>query len=415
MVRTRRQAAIVFAVLVAVAWLLFVGARPIDALLLAMPLAWPSWWRSLPRARRRRLLCVEVPVLVVAALGGGVALAADAAHTLGASLPIGAGLGFGGYVLLWVVALRAVQATVDARILRLRRRRWLARTVAAVVTLLCGLPPLWVALQTHRIAVPQLPTAPTGRTVEFTTTDGVRLAATFVPAPVANELTPLVVVCHGLGANRAACFGYAELATANGCHALAFDFRAHGESGGAVATFGHDEVLDVAAAVGWARSQPELARAPLLLCGVSMGAASALQAAAGVGADGVFTESSFADLHTMVAAQARGLGPLAPWVADVVAVVATVTLGVDLAAVSPRERLALLPPELPVCLVHAGDDVVIPVEQGERLAAARPGTLLHRIEGAAHGACLAADPARVGQLFRDLLAAARAHHSTRNK
>ncbi len=125
-------------------------------------------------------------------------------------------------------------------------------------------------------------------------------------------LATLVVVCPGVGANRANFFAIAEVAASLGCHALAFDFRAHGESGGWVSTFGAREVLDVVAAVDWLRADPQFASAPLVLAGVPMGAATVLRAAKEVRAAGALAESSFADLATMLDAQLARLGPVAP-------------------------------------------------------------------------------------------------------
>ena len=69
-----------------------------------------------------------------------------------------------------------------------------------------------------------------------------------------DDARALAVVCHGLGANRAAFFGLAELAWQLDCETLAFDFRAHGESEGRVCTMSAREVEDVLAAVRFLRA-----------------------------------------------------------------------------------------------------------------------------------------------------------------
>jgi pimeloyl-ACP methyl ester carboxylesterase len=391
------------------------GARSGDAMVLALPCLLPALVAALPAARRRRLVRFEGPVLVGLVFAAAFLLAGDLADACGAAMPWLSAARFAALLLGWIVALRLLHAAARRALQVPERGRHGSRILAGLVTVVVGFPCLWVALQTHRIAIAQRPAHPRARDVGFTTGDGVRLAATFVPAVAASADTPVVVVCHGVGANRAMFFGYAELADELGCHALAVDFRAHGGSGGAVATFGHDEVFDVAAAVDWLREQPELRAAPVVLVGVSMGAATALRAAALVDAAAVFAESSFADLAGMVERQTRLPPPFAGWVARLTAGAAAVLVGVDLDAVAPVQSLAALPIGVPVVLVHAGQDAVIPFAEGERLAAARPSQRLVRIDGAAHGACLAADRERLRGLLGDLLAQVRADHSTRSK
>jgi uncharacterized protein len=213
----------------------------------------------------------------------------------------------------------------------------------------------------------------------------------------------VVVVCHGVGSNRAAFFGIAEVAVSLGCHALAIDLRAHGESGGWVSTFGANEVHDVAAAAKWLRSDAQFAAVPIVLVGVSMGAAVVLRTAGCVGAAGVLAESSFADLSAMIAVQTTRLGPLGGLAARAVQWAAWCQLGLAVPDVSPRASLLTLPPSVPVILLHAGDDEVVPVDEGRRLAEARRGIELEVFPGASHGCCSTADPLRFRRLLGDLL------------
>lgn len=71
--------------------------------------------------------------------------------------------------------------------------------------------------------------------------------------------------------------------------------------------------------------------------------------------------------------------------------------------VSPRASLADLSAAVPVVLVHAGDDALIPVAHGQRLAAARAGLQLHVIDGAGHGGCLHAGWTRMKDLLDGML------------
>ena len=352
---------------------------------------------------RSRLLRRDVPFAIALSFGAALMLAWSAARALDAPMPWWSVLRFAAVVCVCIAVLRLLRGSLLLLARRCVRPPWLASSLANTVTIALGLPHAYVALQTHRIAIPQRPYVDPSlpaHEVSFATSDGVLLRGTLLAQP---GPAPLAVVCHGVGANRAAFFGYAEQAFALGCHALAFDFRAHGESGGCRSTFGADEVLDVAAAAAWLRARPGCADSPLVLIGVSMGGAAALRAAPLVGAAGVFTESSFADLREMIERQVEVLGPLAPLATAAVGWAARWQLGVDVGAISPRSALASLPRSVPVVLVHAGDDTVIPLDEGRRLAAARPGLPLHVVDGATHGAAITAALPRVRTLLRGLL------------
>src|SRR5262245_55594628 len=110
--------------------------------------------------------------------------------------------------------------------------------------------------------------------VAFKTGDGVELKGWWVPAESPHGTAVLV---HGLNRSRIEMVRKAPFLHAQGWNALLFDLRHHGESGGEATTFGYREKDDVRAAVALARSRSS---APVVVWGVSLGAASAVLAAA---------------------------------------------------------------------------------------------------------------------------------------
>ncbi len=116
--------------------------------------------------------------------------------------------------------------------------------------------------------------------IELTTKDGIKLAAWYTPPEPALSAVEgngsVILVAHGYNANRPEDI-YAMLAK-HGYGVLAWDFRAHGQSGGDTCSLGYYEQLDVEAALDFALSQPDVEH--IGAWGGSMGAATVILTAA---------------------------------------------------------------------------------------------------------------------------------------
>jgi len=134
--------------------------------------------------------------------------------------------------------------------------------------------------------------------VEFHSSDGILLKGWYVPA--AGEARGTIVYCHGLNRTRIEMLPMAVFGHQLGYDGLLFDFRHQGTSGGEVTTLGYKERFDVIAAVRYTLSQQPAPR-PVILWGVSMGAAAALLAAAeSPEVAAVISDSSFLSLGDTV-------------------------------------------------------------------------------------------------------------------
>jgi pimeloyl-ACP methyl ester carboxylesterase len=134
--------------------------------------------------------------------------------------------------------------------------------------------------------------------VEFPSSDGVALRGWYVPATSAVHGT--IVYSHGLNRTRIEMLPMAAFGHQLGYDGLLFDLRHQGASGGELTTLGYQERLDVIAAVRYALYQQRAAR-PVILWGVSMGAAAALLAAAeSPDVAALISDSSFASLRATV-------------------------------------------------------------------------------------------------------------------
>lgn len=206
-------------------------------------------------------------------------------------------------------------------------------------------------------------------TTTLTTTDGVPISAHHDPGPPSLG----IVVAHGLtGSWRRSSIRRAAQALQQTGGVISFDFRGHGRSGGH-STVGDREVLDLAAAVGWAR---KLGYRRVATVGFSMGAAIAIRHA-GLHSD---------DLAAVVAIS----GPSRWFYRDTVAMrrvhwLLEKRLGRMTSRVVLRTRISAagwepipVPPDVavakiaptPLLVVHGDTDRLFPVEHAHALYAA---------------------------------------------
>jgi uncharacterized protein len=91
--------------------------------------------------------------------------------------------------------------------------------------------------------------------IELTTKDGIKLAAWYTPPHTEGNGT-VILVAHGYNASRPE--GIYGMFAQHGYGVLAWDFRAHGQSGGDTCSLGYYEQLDVEAALDYALKQPDV-------------------------------------------------------------------------------------------------------------------------------------------------------------
>ena len=257
----------------------------------------------------------------------------------------------------------------------------------ALVLIVFGLPFVMAALMTYRPKVqpaddPQAQLGFAFERVEFAATDGVKLVGWWIPAaePSPRQRAPdprwgrrTVIVCHGLAASKSNQLILSRLLVPGGFNVLAFDFRAHGESGGQLTGYGALESRDVLGAVRWIRQRHSDRAEKIFGVGASMGAVALIGAAAdrspeGQAIDAVATYAAYDDLSALTRDVAalyfrESLG----WLLENLALpVASVHAGADLARFRPAERVSGLWPR-PILFIHGHHDEIIPFERGQAL------------------------------------------------
>jgi dipeptidyl aminopeptidase/acylaminoacyl peptidase len=228
-------------------------------------------------------------------------------------------------------------------------------------------------------------------TVALETSDGLTLAAWYIPPPEPNG--GAVVYLHGISARRDQLLPEARWLHELGYGALLLDLRNHGDSEGDVTTMGVTEVADVRAAVDFLLAQPDVDAGGILLLGNSFGASTALLSAADIPeVAGVVAINPYSSLRQVVSDQAWASYRIPGWPAgQLVTLFASGMSRTNLYAARPVDAAHEIAPR-PIFLAHGTADETIPVISAERIAATGNHITLWIAEGVQHSSFTAQVP-----------------------
>jgi len=197
-----------------------------------------------------------------------------------------------------------------------------------------------------------------------------------------------LIYLHGVADNRGSGAGVMEEFRRRGFDVVAYDSRAHGESGGAAVTYGFHEKEDLR------RVLDTLKPGPVVLLGSSLGAAVALQLAADDSrVSAVVAAETFSDLRTVVTERAPFFFSSS-----------VIRAAVERAERAGRFRMDAVSPVtaarsimVPVLLIHGEDDQATKPDHSKRVFAALAGPKrLILVPGAGHSQSLQ------GQVWREV-------------
>lgn len=213
--------------------------------------------------------------------------------------------------------------------------------------------------------------------------DGLTLAGRYYHVA---DGAPLEIQCHGYKGNATRDFcGSWKIAREAGRNVLLIDQRCHGHSQGHTITFG---ILERQDCVDWIRyANGRFGSVPIVLSGVSMGAATVLMAA---GMDlpenvrAVIADCPFdAPANIIRTVLKRDMGMPEKLLYPLIRLGGRLYGGFDLEADSPLA--AVKRAKVPILLIHGDDDRFVPYEMSCRLHEAAPErTELCTIHGAGH-------------------------------
>lgn len=193
--------------------------------------------------------------------------------------------------------------------------------------------------------------------IEFTSKSGTALKASLL---IGKTGKGAVLLLHGYSVNRNILSRRARFLFREGYSVFMFDFQAHGQSGGEVATIGYRESFDVEAAMAWMRERfPD---EKIAIVATSMGAASVLARGQAVKADAYVLEGMYYALPLIIERRLRELhGPVAVFITPLVLWLQRVRFGFDPWAVVPGEAVSTI--KSPVLFVGAELDQYVTLEE----------------------------------------------------
>jgi uncharacterized protein len=232
--------------------------------------------------------------------------------------------------------------------------------------------------------------------VSIPAADGVVLRAWSIVPDSANG--DAVMLLHGQADNRAGMLGPAALLLRHGYAVLLPDARAHGESGGLIATYGVLEAEDLRRWFVWLQQSEQ----PRCIDGVgdSMGAAELLRSLdAEHGYCAVIAESVFSNFREVAYIRLGEWFGTSPWLGrtllrpavDIGFVYARLRYGIDFAQASPIRAVATS--DTPILLIHGLADSNIPSRQSEKIKLRHPSAELWEPPDADHCGASSTDPA----------------------
>jgi fermentation-respiration switch protein FrsA (DUF1100 family) len=373
---------------------MFTMLKLIHLLIETIYLLCPAWALvhtiRLPRGRDRQRGLARIRLTAIAGMGAGALVCVVYAFALSGRLLFTQVL-LAGYLatslmlilqsfdrLLWNLGRWIFQLDREkGLILPFALRAMLGLLLRASIVFCIGLPYVLATVMTYR---PRVLTAANPQTlfqwdyqrVEFPATDGTRVVGWWIPSPAADS-GQTVLLCPGSNADKATQLSLVRRLLPAGYNVLVFDFRAHGESGGQLCSFGDLERNDVLGAMRWLRQTHPSACRKVDGLGVSTGGAALLAAAAdpspeGQNIDAIAIYDTYDRLDNVVGSLVNEFvpSPLSWFVDHLGLPLAGYQVGASLQNFSPASQIKAIWPR-PVLIIHGMDDEFIPFEEGQAL------------------------------------------------
>ncbi len=191
----------------------------------------------------------------------------------------------------------------------------------------------------------------------------------------------VVILFHGVRANRVSMFERATLLYENGFSVVLIDFQAHGESTGENITVGYLEKYDVLASIEYAKTHH--VDQPVGIIGVSLGGASTILASP-KNIDAIIIESVYPDIRSAVVNRIKAkLGFLHKIPSEILLSQLEPRLGFKISELAPIDKIGTI--NSPIFIISGSDDVHTTKEETvELFSRANEPKKLWVVKGLAH-------------------------------
>lgn len=236
--------------------------------------------------------------------------------------------------------------------------------------------------------------------VSITTFDGLRLFARYYHL---SDSAPLQIQFHGYRSTAVRDFsGGFSLARKMGRNLLVVDQRAGGKSEGTTICFGIKEKYDCLEWIKYAINR--FGDIPIMLTGVSMGAATVLMASEldlPKNVKCIVADCPYTSPYEIIARECREMG-IPPKIGMPFVILGARIFG-NLKLSGEGAEKAVRNTKVPILLVHGADDDFVPCEMGRRIYEANPEMITFEVfPEAAHGVSFIVDTERYEKLYYGL-------------
>jgi uncharacterized protein len=260
-----------------------------------------------------------------------------------------------------------------------RKRRWLIGIPAGIiflaVAIFAAIPPLVMNEMVNlHVTFSQTWTgeeydlAPTR--LVLTTQDGLDIVAYEV---YTENPKAVVIFLSGIhNPSVTAFFGHARMLLDEGYASILLEMRAHGESAGDVIALGFQEHRDTRAVVDYVRANPRYAETPIVVYGLSMGGAVAINSIGQIrDIDALISMSAYSAWDDVFLDNMGASGLLAAVQRPFVRLYTALKYGWANRHINPRDEIRKLG-DRPALLIHARGDSQVSFANFERLVARAP-------------------------------------------
>jgi uncharacterized protein len=251
----------------------------------------------------------------------------------------------------------------------------LALLLLLVIAIFAAIPPLVIGgMVNQHVAFSQTWTGAehdlSPNRLELTTSDGYQIVAYEVTA---EQPKAVIIFLSGIhNPSVTAFFGHARMLLDEGYASILLEMRAHGESEGGVIALGYEEYLDVQAVVDYIKRSNRYTDVPVVVYGLSMGGATAVNAIGQIAEiDGLISLSAFSAWDDVFVDNMGLSEPLASLQRPFVRLYTGFKYGFDKHHITPKQQIQNLG-DRPALIIHSTDDSQVPFANYQRLMALAP-------------------------------------------